>query len=59
MLTCCTSIPRASKSVEMRIRDDPERNSRMIKSRSFWSKSACMQETVKSRFCSSSERKST
>ncbi|MPC28807.1 hypothetical protein E2C01_022017 [Portunus trituberculatus] len=39
--TCCTSIPRASKSVVISTREEPERNSRMITSRSFWSMSPC------------------
>ena len=39
--TCWTSIPRANKSVVIRTREDPERNSRMMTSRSFWSMSPC------------------
>ena len=33
--TCCTSMPRASRSVVMRTREEPERNSRMMTSRVF------------------------
>ena len=33
-LACCTSMPRARRSVEIKIREEPERNSRMTRSRS-------------------------
>lgn len=51
-LTCWTSIPRASKSVVISTREEPERNSRIITSRSPWPMSPCMHEMVKSRSCS-------
>ena len=51
LLTCWTSIPRASKSVVISTREEPERNSRMITSRSPWPMSPCMHEMVKSRSC--------
>ena len=44
--TCCTSMPRAKRSVVISTRDDPERNSRMITSRVFWSMSPWVAETV-------------
>ena len=47
--TCWTSIPRARRSVVINTREDPERNSRMMMSRVFWSMSPCVAETVKSR----------
>ena len=43
--TCWTSIPRANRSVVMRTRLEPERNSRIITSRSFWSMSPCYKVT--------------
>ena len=39
--TCWTSIPRANKSVVIRTREEPDRNSRIMTSRSFWSMSPC------------------
>ena len=45
---CCTSIPRARRSVVMRTRLLPLRNSRMMTSRTFWSMSPCVALTVKS-----------
>ena len=50
-LTCWTSMPRASRSVVIRTRVEPERNSRMMTSRVFWSMSPWVALTVKSRFC--------
>ena len=44
--TCCTSMPRASRSVVISTRDEPERNSRMMTSRVFWSMSPCVADTV-------------
>ncbi len=44
--TCCTSMPRASKSVVMSTREEPERNSRIMTSRVFWSMSPCVADTV-------------
>uniref|UniRef100_A0A0E9XQ58 Uncharacterized protein n=1 Tax=Anguilla anguilla TaxID=7936 RepID=A0A0E9XQ58_ANGAN len=57
--TCCTSMPRASRSVVISTRLDPDRNSRMITSRSFWSMSPCRAETVKSLACIFSVSQST
>lgn len=34
ILACCTSMPRARRSVEIKMREEPERNSRMTRSRS-------------------------
>lgn len=42
-------MPRASRSVVISTRDDPERNSRMMTSRVFWSMSPCVADTVWSR----------
>ena len=44
--TCWTSIPRASRSVVMSTREEPERNSRMMTSRVFWSMSPWVADTV-------------
>src|ERR1700734_308088 len=41
--TCCTSMPRARRSVVMSTRDDPERNSFIRTSRCFCSMSPCYQ----------------
>ena len=49
--TCWTSMPRANKSVVMRTRLDPERNSRMITSRWLWSMSPCCNTQVSHHFC--------
>jgi hypothetical protein len=55
--TCCTSIPRASKSVVMSTRLEPLLNSRIMSSRPFWSMSPCCnhqhtyRENVSTRTC--------
>ena len=48
-LACWTSMPRASRSVVISTREEPERNSRMMTSRVFWSMSPCVADTVWSR----------
>ena len=42
-------MPRARRSVVIRTREEPERNSRMMTSRVFWSMSPCVADTVWSR----------
>ena len=42
-------MPRESRSVVISTREEPERNSRMIMSRVFWSMSPCVADTVWSR----------